>query len=128
MTQSFEIIRTKSNNFPIIIVGKNYHGLGVFIGELAQLLKKRKFKGNVIFDLLLANGYKAKNRFMSSHFDGSEFHEPHTVGIDSINSKIVKKLEKFYFSNQEVLSNGILSKNEITIIKRTHKIVYKMND
>ena len=125
MTKSFEIIRTKSDKFPLIIVGNNYFGLGEYISDVEVLLRRTNFKGNVIFDLLLANGYKARNRFMTSYFDGKHFIEPQIININYRNEIIIKHLERFYFSNIQILSNGILSKTEITIIKTTHNILYK---
>ena len=125
MTKSFEIIRTKSDKFPLIIVGNNYFGLSEYISDIEVLLRKTNFTGNVIFDLLLANGYKARNRFMTSYFNGKNFIEPQIININNRNKIVIKHLESYYFSNIQILSNGILSKTEITIIKTTHNILYK---
>jgi hypothetical protein len=92
---------------------------------LENILRRNKFKGKVIFDFLLSNGFRSDNRFMCSSFDGSGFHELHKYPLDSRNNYLLEKLKKYYFSNLEILSKGILSKNEILIIKTTHSIVYK---
>ena len=125
MSQSFEIIRTNSKLFPILIIGKTYQGLDDYILELEVELQKENYKGNVIFDFLLSNGYKSPNRFMCSLFNGNILNELHNYEIDSRNEQIIIKLKSFFIKNEQLLSKGILSKKEIEIIKTTHNILYK---
>lgn len=125
MNSPFELIKTNENSFPLFIIGKSYLGLSEYISILENKLKENNFKGNVIFDLLLSNGYKARNRFLVSHFNGMNFSELHVTSINYKNTVFIKILEKYYFNNLQILNNGILSKNDIMTIKSTHSIIYK---
>ncbi len=125
MSQSYEIIHIDSDLFPILIIGKNYHGLDDYISELEFELGKKNYKGKVIFDFLLSNGYKSSNRFMCSLFNGHMFNELHNYQMDSRNEIIIRELKDYFFKNEYLFSKGILSKNEIEIIKTTHNILYK---
>ena len=86
------------------------------------------FRGNVIFDLLLANGYRAKNRFITSYFNGKYFIELHVTNITQKDVQIIKYLEKYYFDDLQILSNGILSKKDINSIITTHSIISKKDN
>lgn len=123
MSQSYEIIEVNSELFQILIIGKTYHGLDEYISELEIELKTRNFTGQVIFDFLLSNGYKSTNRFMCSLFNCSFFNELHNYQIDSRHEVIIRELKQYYFNNEHLFSQGILSKKEIQVITTTHNIV-----
>lgn len=125
MSEAFEILNTRSDKYPLIVVAKNYLGLSDYISELETRLRKNRFKGNVIFDFLLSNGFKSDNRFMCSSFNGKVFRELHKYSLDGRHKYLMECLNKYYFNNQDILSKGILSKNEILVIKTTHNIVFK---
>jgi len=125
MSESYEILKINSDLFPILIIGKNYHGLDDYISELEIELQKKNYKGKVIFDFLLSNGYKSTNRFMYSLFNGKFFNEIHYYQIDTRNKIIIRNIKKYFTENEHLLSNGILSKKEIEMIKTTHNILYK---
>ncbi|MDD4437392.1 MAG: type II toxin-antitoxin system RnlB family antitoxin [Tissierellia bacterium] len=125
MSESYEIIKINSDLFPILIIGKTYHGLDDYISELEIELQKNKYKGKVIFDFLLSNGYNSTNRFMCSLFNGKFFNEIHYYQIDNRNEIITRNINKYFTENEHILSNGILSKKDIEIIKTTHNILYK---
>jgi hypothetical protein len=120
MSESYEIIKINSDLFPILIIGKTYHGLDDYISELEIELQKNKYKGKVIFDFLLSNGYNSTNRFMCSLFNGKFFNEIHYYQIDNRNEIITRNINKYFTENEHILSNGILSKKDIEIIKTTH--------
>lgn len=123
MSNAFEILNTNSEKYPIIVVAKNYLGLSEYISELELTLRNKNFKGNVVFDLMLSNGYKSHNRFLCSKFDGQFFYELHHYSLDSRHRLILEKLKGYYFSNEDLLSKGILSRKEILTIKTTHTVV-----
>jgi len=128
MTNSFEFIKTDLSNFPIIVIGRSYSGLSEYISDVEHLLCNASFRGNVIFDLLLANGYRAKNRFITSYFNGKYFIELHVTNITQKDVQIIKYLEKYYFDDLQILSNGILSKKDINSIITTHSIISKKDN
>ena len=66
MNQLFEIIDI--NNSTIIVIGKTYCGIDYYISELEIELDRRQFRGEIIFDLLLANGLYNQNRIIISRF------------------------------------------------------------
>ena len=128
MNNQIEIINTSLTRFPLIIVCKTYLGLGIMLPFIIDELVKRNFNGNVLIDLLLANGYRAKNRFVVSYFDGLSFQEFHIVKISENRSEIVNSLGNYYLTNEEVLHYGILNENDIKTIISNRRIIYSSND
>ena len=82
MNQLFEIIDI--NNSTIIVIGKTYCGIDYYISELEIELDRRQFRGEIIFDLLLANGLYNQNRFIQSYYYGNKINDFEVLNIKSI--------------------------------------------
>lgn len=87
--------------------------------KLIALLKEKKFKGDIHFDLLMANGLNEANRFASIYFDGEMF--------DLKLCRIIRKLNIDHqnaFYSQDVphstLCHSILTDREILRIQKCH--------
>ena len=117
MNQLFEIITI--NQSTTIVVSKTYLGLGIFISELEEELSQRKFKGEIVFDLLLSNGINSKNRFMHSCCNGKTIFEPELLNPIEISSDCKYYINSFYKLNPGILSKGILRKKEIETLEKS---------
>lgn len=116
MNQLFEIIDI--NNSTIIVIGKTYCGLDYYISELEIELDRRQFRGEIIFDLLLANGLFNQNRFIQSYYFGNKIINFEVLNIKSIKLEYKRYINNYYLKNLDILGNGILRTKDIEILKR----------
>lgn len=72
-------------------------------------LSRKSFSGYVIFDLLLAVG-DADNRFLELFFDGTSFDMKTISVVNNVRDAIRKEAARFYISNEDFLSDSILTR------------------
>lgn len=77
---------------------------------LLSLLKSYSFKGNVVFDLLITNGLKANNRFISCYFNGSYF-DWKSIKVLHINNILIHNL---YYKDNIDIKNKFFKKEILT--------------
>lgn len=116
MNQLFEIIDI--NNSTIIVIGKTYCGIDYYISELEIELDRRQFRGEIIFDLLLANGLFNQNRFIQSYYFGNKIINFEVLNIKSIKLEYKRYVNNYYLKNLDILGNGILRTKDIETLKR----------
>jgi hypothetical protein len=116
MNQLFEIIDI--NNSTIIVIGKTYCGIDYYISELEIELDRRQFRGEIIFDLLLANGLFNQNRFIQSYYFGNKIINFEVLNIKSIKLEYKRYVNNYYLKNLDILDNGILRTKDIETLKR----------
>ncbi|MFC0876039.1 type II toxin-antitoxin system RnlB family antitoxin [Saccharicrinis sp. FJH2] len=103
-----------------LVFSTSYLSLENYLYDLATILHKRKYKGNVIIDLLLSNG-KAKNRYIQIYFDGANF-KIDLAKILRPNKELKEKSLNFYANNSEFLYNSVLNKSQVYLIKKKIQI------
>lgn len=116
MSPLFEILNV--TNSTIIVVGKSYYSIDDYIFELETELSKRQFRGEIIFDLLLANGLNAKNRFILSYYYGNKIEDFYILNAKNLKTEYRKYINNYYCSNLKLLDNGILHHKDIEILKQ----------
>lgn len=77
---------------------------------------KGKYKGRIIFDLLLCNG-NTSDRFISVYFNGSNFNI-NKIGIIKPSNVILKRSLRFYNKHLDYVSNSVLTKMQRFCIKK----------
>lgn len=116
MNQLFEIIDI--NNSTIIVIGKTYCSIDHYISELEIELDRRQFRGEIIFDLLLANGLYNQNRFIQSYYYGNKINDFEVLNIKSIKIEYKRYVNNYYRENINLLGNGILRSKDIETLKQ----------
>lgn len=116
MNQLFEIIDI--NNSTIIVIGKTYCGIDCYIPELEIELDRRQFRGEIIFNLLLANGLYNQNRFIQSYYYGNKINDFEVLNIRSIKIEYKRYVNNYYRKNLNLLDNGILRTKDIETLKQ----------
>ena len=81
-----------------------------------MILKEINFTGEIIFDLLLANG-NSSNRFIRTKIKNSEIDRTSMKVLKDIDNSIVIKSRDFYRKNKDLLDNSILSDKEKILLK-----------
>lgn len=84
--------------------------------EIEDNLKVSSYKGKVLFDLLLSNGF-SPNRFIEMDFDGNKLISNSASVIDVKDVGLKKFLYKYYSEVPNYIDNSILSNSEKFILK-----------
>ena len=95
-----------------LVFGKNYARIDDLFIVVSEDLKKKKFKGELVFDLLLSNGNNS-SRFFQITFTGEVFELDTLKKIKQPDNGIIDKVNSYLRKHRDILYNGILSTNEI---------------
>ncbi len=104
---------------PLVLVGNQYVVTAISdydpltkLVDIEKELKKYKFKGLVLFDLLYTNGL-CNNRFVEINFDGNKFNRKSYHIKSSISCILKKHQDNFFYQNPNFLTSSILTSNEV---------------
>ncbi|MCU4576141.1 type II toxin-antitoxin system RnlB family antitoxin [Acinetobacter courvalinii] len=79
---------------------------------IANELIEKKFRGYVIFDLLIFNGNEI-NRFVLMNFDGVKFDKNNVSHSAHIDPKLEMNQNAYFIENKILLQNSVLSSFEL---------------
>ncbi len=79
--------------------------------NIAKDIMKAQYSGEVVFDLLCANG-ESSNRFISIIFNGESFEYNTVKQIDNPCASLVLEQNKFYRLNKEFIKCSVLPKSD----------------
>lgn len=79
-------------------------------------LESQGYKGEVLFDLLLSNGF-SQNRFLKMIFDGDKINPKTSEIINEVPCILMNEIYEFYYSHPEYVENSILSDAQKYLIK-----------
>lgn len=117
-------ILKKINNraFGYLSISLDYTRLDEYMCDIEKDLKKRKFKGKVVFDLLANNGLS--DRFYQADFDGNKILLDTIANILSIDLEIKKVSSKYYLSNFNLIKQSYISKeSKFLILKELERTI-----
>jgi hypothetical protein len=115
MKQAYEIKRLEDSTY--IIWSVSYVSPTEYLGDIARGLSAQKFRGKVVFDLLLANG-NASNRFMGAYFDGETFVHNSFLVIQHDLDRLKRISLSFYHDHLELLEHSVLPKTTQFLIRK----------
>lgn len=84
--------------------------------SIAAELIEKKFKGTVVFDLLVFNGNEI-NRFVTINFDGTKFDKKNINYSAHIEAKLEFTQNDFFIRNNDLLLASVLSSSEVENFK-----------
>lgn len=108
--------KIENNEFGFLALSVDYSRLDDYIFEVEKDLKKNKYKGKVVFDLLANNGIN--DRYYFCMFDGEKILLNTLSSINELNNEIHKISSKFYLSNFDIINNSYISKQSKFMIKK----------
>lgn len=85
--------------------------------EIENSLRKENYKGKILFDLLLKNGFNY-NRYIEVVYDGDKFDINTMKALDNIDDQIKLFTTNFYKDHDYLLENSIIPKSKQFLIKR----------
>lgn len=112
MKTTFKII--KVDKYTVVLINNNSRITEV-LNDVETTIKKKKYFGNVIFDLLLSNGLN--NRFFEIPFENEKFAINKIKKIDQPNNKLLNKANKYYRENVNFINDSIITRIEKSNIK-----------
>ncbi|MES2395490.1 MAG: type II toxin-antitoxin system RnlB family antitoxin [Bacteroidota bacterium] len=117
MIKYYQIQKINSSDYNYAVISKDWHRIDDYIIEVSDELKKKTFKGSVLFDCLLSNGNS--NRFLEAYFDGYSFDFNSFREINKIDNSISKSLDEIYKKNLDWIEfNNILSHSQKFLLKK----------
>lgn len=108
--------KIEDNEFGFLALSVDYSRLDEYIFDVEKELKKSKYKGKVVFDLLANNGIN--DRFYYCFFDGKKILLNTLSAINELNNEVQKVSSMFYLSNFEIINNSYISKQSKFLIKK----------
>ena len=107
MIKKFDILKTETG---LVVVTLNNNRLDEVLFEVEQQLKLEKYKGNLLFDLLLTNG-QSTNRFIHTSFNGSRMNTRALKVIESnkVGIKPLHAISRYHFKHVNQIKNSFLS-------------------
>ena len=113
--------KIENNEFGFLALSVDYSRLDEYIFDIEKDLKKTKYKGKVVFDLLANNGIN--DRFYFCMFDGKKIVLNTLSAISELNRDIEKISSNFYLSHFDIINNSFISKQSKFIIKKKRKLI-----
>lgn len=118
MAQSFYVQKVNLEQYNIMILSANSLRVDDYLFDVVKELKKIRFKGSVLFDLLLSNGPSLADRFFSAFFDGKKFDISTFKNIKEIEIEAEKTSNSFYSTHLDLIDNSILTKPQKFLLKK----------
>lgn len=116
MIKKYDIVKFNYKEFQFIVFSLDRTRLDDYIIEVGNKLRKKQFKGLVLFDLLLSNG--PSDRYYTIIFNGDSFEFATIKAVLTPNKEIILISKKFYSKNFEFLNKGILSSAQKYILNK----------
>lgn len=112
----YDLMNFQSNDCKVVLSTSYVSPLSkIFV--ITNELKSLKYKGEVLFDLLLSNGF-AKNRFIKMYFDGEQLAHDTTKVITHISEDLLKEIYTYYSSHPEYVDKSSLSHVQKHLLKK----------
>lgn len=101
----FLLADSPSSSFKALVFATSIERPHAYLSALAAEFKRRNLRGNVLFDLLVANGSKSQ-RFFAVNFDGSRFESFEPVQPEP---EIKKVSSRFYSDHLDEFDTSLLT-------------------
>ena len=112
----YKIVEMKNVDCKYMVVATSYVSPLDKVREIEHDLGKFNYKGNVVLDLLLCNGF-SKNRFVQFYFDGKELAVDGDV-IENINELYKIQSSRLFRENPQWLEKSILVGAQRFLVKK----------
>ncbi|MGZ0086851.1 type II toxin-antitoxin system RnlB family antitoxin [Caldibacillus thermoamylovorans] len=102
--------------YPFVVFSTSYVNPLEDIESIQEELKNR-FKGKVLFDLLLSNG-NSSNRYLEAEFNGFQFVPSSFKVLEKVDAFIKETTSMFYQNHPDYLANSVLPNAHQFLIKK----------
>ncbi|MCW4359529.1 type II toxin-antitoxin system RnlB family antitoxin [Bacillus altitudinis] len=102
----YHILDLKSDSRKVVIATSYVSPLSQ-VYAIAHELKSNGYKGEVIFDLLLSNGFSS-NRFLKTDFDGEQLNIGKIEVLSKLKNDILDQLYVFFYEHPQYVKASSL--------------------
>lgn len=113
--KNYEILSLQDENL-ILVLSTSYVSPLSKVFLIAKELSSQNFKGEVIFDLLLSNGF-TNNRFLKMQFDGEQLITNSTEILTNVDENVRKEIYDYYFGHPEYIDRSRLPMSQKYLLK-----------
>lgn len=104
----FEIKIVESYEYQIIVFSKDSSTISDYISDVAEKLSERRYRGHVLFDLLLSNGLD--DRYYVLNFNGDSFDYKTLHKLGNTSCQLFNISNRYYKEHIKLLRSSALSK------------------
>lgn len=115
----YEISRIDEST--MLILSTSFHSPLEQLDNITKELVRKKFKGKIIFDMLLSNG-SIKERFFESSFHNSVLEKDLLKQSNNLTDDVLTASKKFYSKNIDLIENSMLLSNAMKFVIKKGKI------
>jgi len=121
MKKQYQLTAFNGEPYKYVSFSVDYSRPEEYLSDIARELARKKFKGYVLFDLLLCNGLNSE-RYVKSYFNGDSFQRDSffTLSDKELDDTIKQFTFKFYSSKHELLESS-------TLLSRAQKFLVRKN-
>ncbi|WP_453992366.1 type II toxin-antitoxin system RnlB family antitoxin [Bacillus nitroreducens] len=116
----YHILDLKSDSRKVVVATSYVSPLSQ-VYSIAYELKSMGYKGEVIFDLVLSNGFSS-NRFLKIEFDGEKLNVGKVEVLSQVKHSILDEIYKFFYEHPDYVKASSLSKPQKYIL--LNKVLY----
>lgn len=116
MNKNHKIKKINKGEYGYLVLSIDSTRLDDYLSNVALSLKRKKYNGSVIFDLLMSNGNK--DRYYSALFDGNRFNLNSFRQIESTDCMITKSSNSFYLKNLNLIESSDIPRSKKFLIKK----------
>lgn len=102
----YHILNLKSDSCKVVVATSYVSPLSQ-VYAIANELKSIDYKGEVIFDLVLSNGFSS-NRFLKTNFDGDQLNIGKIEAFSKVKDNILDELYVFFYENPQFVKASSL--------------------
>ncbi|SCX84190.1 Antitoxin to toxin RNase LS or RnlA [Paenibacillus polysaccharolyticus] len=113
--KNYELIAFQSDQRKLVL-STSYASPLSSVLFISSELAKENYRGEVLFDLLLSNGFNP-NRFLSMQFDGNKLLPQTTKTINEVPVNLLSEIYNFYFEHVEYVEQSNLPDTQKYLLK-----------
>ena len=114
--KKYEICTLKSDE-RVVVLANSYVNPLSNVMMITMELSKMKYTGEVLFDLLMSNGF-SPNRFLKIDFDGSKFLLGTSEVVSHVENEVLIELGEIYYLHPEWVEQSSLPAHHKDILKK----------
>lgn len=114
--KNYGIFTLESEERVLVVANSYINPLGNIL-MISKDLAEMEYKGEVLFDLLMSNGF-ASNRFLKINFDGGKFLLNSREIVSDVKTEVLIELGEIYYLHPEWVEQSSLPAHHKDILKK----------
>ncbi|QED36709.1 hypothetical protein FK178_02810 [Antarcticibacterium arcticum] len=112
---TYKLKRLSRGDFPFVVLTLDTMRIDEYLADLEKVLKNKKAKGVIVFDLLLMNGLN--DRFYSADFNGKSFNLNSFKPVENRGEQFQEESNRFFAKHFDLIFNSNMPKTKKFLIR-----------